>query len=137
MNFNFFEQINFQKFLDKDYIFEPSPPPTGLYQYLAVIFGLFLIAGVIIAAQTRRKEEIYKKLFVRIVSLFLFTGTSGLILVFFRYEGIPYLGSRLLLLVLLAVFIIWALLVVRYKFLILPKEIRQYQKKKIFEKYLP
>ena len=137
MNINFLSQINLGKLLKSDYIFETSPSATGLYQYLAIVFAVLILAAFVLIIKARKKEEIFKPLYAKIINLLFFTAFSGLILIFFRWQGIPYLGSRLLLVVLLAVVFVWSMIIVWYKFKILPRKIEKYQKQKIFEKYLP
>ncbi|MCL5406986.1 MAG: hypothetical protein M1429_00595 [Patescibacteria group bacterium] len=129
--------INFEKFLTKSYIFEITPTTVGFYKYLAIVFGLFILTALILIVKSKRKEEIWKNLYVKIINLLLFGGAFGLILIFFRYEGIPYLGSRLFLLILLLSLTFWTMTIVWYRFKILPYKIKEHQKRKAFEKYLP
>lgn len=137
MNINFLSQINPKKFLEPSYLFEAKPDPEGLYQYLGFIFGILIILALILIIKTKKKEEIWKSLDHKIINLLVFVGFAGFFLIFFRFEGISYLGSRLFLAILLLVAIIWVIAIVWYRFKILPKKIEEYQKKKIFEKYLP
>lgn len=130
-------QINLSKLLEASYIFEKTPAAKGLYLYLAIVFGLLLVLALILIIQLKKKEKIYKKLHTKIINLLLFTGFLGLVLIFFRWQQIPYLGSRFFMLVLAGVVIIWLGVIYWYRFLILPKEIEKYEKQKIFEKYLP
>ena len=129
--------INFNKLLVKSYILETTPPAVGLYKYLAIAFGIFILTAFILIVKSKNKEEIWKSLYAKIINLLIFSGAFGLMLIFFRFEGIPYLGSRLFLLVLLLGLIIWSATIIWYRFKILPKKIKEYQKRKAFEKYLP
>ena len=67
----------------------------------------------------------------------LIIGFFGLALIFFRFEAIPYLGSRLMLLILFLVFLIWGILIIYYWLRIMPREIKKKKEKENFEKYLP
>jgi len=134
---NILSQIQPERLFQKSYLLEVTPEAKGLYQYLAIPFGILLILALIFSLRAKRGEEIFQKLNLKIANLLFFTGLAGLALIFFRFEQIPYLGSRLFLLVLLAVFLAWLGLIIWYKFLILPKEIERDEKQKIFEKYLP
>ena len=134
MNINFFD---LKKLFDTGYIFESAPSAEGLYKYLAILFGLFIIFAFALIIKSKKQNEVLKKLYSKAINLLLLGGFFGLILVFFRWQGIPYLSSRLLLLVLFLIFLLWLLRIMWYKFKILPKEIEQYNKRKIFEKYLP
>ncbi|KKQ18059.1 MAG: hypothetical protein US31_C0011G0041 [Berkelbacteria bacterium GW2011_GWA1_36_9] len=132
-----FMNINFNKLLAKSYILETTPSAVGLYRYLAIAFGIFILTAFILIVKSKNKEEIWKSLYAKIINLLIFSGAFGLMLIFFRFEGIPYLGSRLFLLVLLLGLIIWSATIIWYRFKILPKKIKEYQKRKAFEKYLP
>lgn len=112
-----------------------SPAAGGLYQYLAIVFGLMIILSVVLFL--KKPAEIYRKLYGKVISLFLIVGLIGIALIFFRFEAMPYLGSRLMFLVLIFVFLIWFGLIVYYRLIILPQEIRQKKEKENFEKYLP
>ena len=116
---------------------EVTPQADGLYQYLVVPFGLSVILTIIFSLKARRAEEVFKKVNWKLANLFAFIGFLGLALIFFRWQKIPYLGSRLLLLILVGISLIWVLNIIRYKLFVLPKEMEKFEKKKIFEKYLP
>lgn len=132
---NFLTQIDFSKLSDKDYILQTSPDPTGLYKYLLIIFGLMFVAAFILIF--KKPKEVYRKLYSKLIGLLLIVGLSGLALVFFRWQAIPYLNSRLLFVILVFIFLLWLSSIIYYYLLILPKEIKQKQKKENFEKYLP
>ena len=129
-------QIDLSKFLNFGYIFESNPSSEGLYRYLLIIFGVEIIGAVIVYFFNRQKG-IFKKLKNGFFSLFLTTGIIGLTIIFFRQQQIPYLGSRLLLVLLLVTFLIWLGFIIRYWLITLPKEIIQKKQKEKFEKYLP
>lgn len=137
MNINFLNQINLGKFLDSSYIFEVTPNSGGLYRYLAIPFAAALIMAVLLIKNLKKQEEVYKKLQSKIINLLLFFSLFGFLFLFFRFESMPYLGSRFLMLALAGFLLIWALAVIFYKYFILPKEIEKHQKQKIFDKYLP
>lgn len=135
--FDFIKNFVPKKLLEPGYIFEVSPSAEGLYRFLAILFGLMILLAFILIIKAKKQEEIFKKLYSKIINLLLFSGFFGLVLLFFRFEGIPYLGSRLLMLILFVVAFVWFLLICYYKFRILPREIENFKKQKIFEKYLP
>lgn len=134
---NIFSQINFSKFLDKSYVFETKPDSSGLYKYLLIVFVAFIIGAIVLIIKQRKMEKIYHKLYAKIISLFMFTSIAGFAYMFFRWQEIPYISSRITLIALLLTFIIWLALILLYKYLTLPKEIKEYKQNKIFEKYLP
>lgn len=129
------DQIKIQKLFEKDYLFQASPTPTGLYLYIGIIFIIFIAIAIYLAFN--KKKDIYTKLRHKFIYILSSIGVIGLALLFFRYEGIAYLGSRIILITLLGVFIFWLLTIVYYRYIILPKEIRRKIAKDNFEKYLP
>lgn len=137
MSISIFNQIDPKKIFDLGRIFETTPESQGLYQYLAVIFGLIILATVILIFQARNKKPIFRNFYNQIVNLFLFTGITGEILIFCRWQGIPYLGSRLMLYILGLVFIIWGGYILWFRISVFPGKIKQLKEKEKFEKYLP
>jgi len=135
---SFFDQIDFKKILDLNWIFEKTPDAQGLYVYLSVLFSLFLVAALILWRRaTKTRGTVREKLYGQFFKLFMTTGLIGLALIFLRFEGIAYLGSRLIMFILLGISLIWALMITYYGFFILPKEVKELAKKEEFEKYLP
>lgn len=137
MNTAFLNQFDFGKLLQKSYLFEITPVADGLYKYLAIIFAIFIFVSFILIIKSKNVDKIYKNLYSKIIGLLLFTGFLGLCLLFFRYEAIPYIGSRFIFLVSMTAMLIWAITIVWYRYMVLPKNIQELQKKKNFEKYLP
>lgn len=126
-----------EKLFQTSYLFEVTPNQEGLYKYLIFVFGALILAGLILIFKTKKQDKIWKKYFAKIINLYLVTGFIGLVLIFFRFEGIPYLGSRLFLLLLGLIAIIWLINIIWYRYKILPKKILDNEKEKIFNKYLP
>ena len=134
---NFLSQINLAKLFQADYIFELSPAATGLYLYLLIIFGILIGLAVIFFFILRRKNKIYNKLQKRAFIFFTVIGIIGLLLTFFRFEQIPYLGGRLMFLCLTITFLLWGAWIGFYIIFTLPKEKKDLSKKQKFIKYLP
>lgn len=130
-------QIDLRNFFQSSYIFETTPDAEGLYKYLSIVFALFVIIAFILIIRAKNKEKIFKNLDAKFINLLLFTGLIGIVLVFFRWQGIPYLGSRVMLLVLAFISLLWIGIIGWYKFRVLPKKIEENIKRKNFEKYLP
>jgi hypothetical protein len=133
---NIFQQIDLGKLFNPGYVFESTPNSTGLYQYLAILFGLEIIGAILITIFNRKKSAT-KRVKSSFFSLFLSMGIIGLSLIFFRWQMIPYLGSRLVLVLLFIVFIIWSVFIFWYWLMILPKEMAKVKEQERFEKYLP
>ena len=132
--------FDIKKLFQLDYIFEKTPDAAGAYKYLVFLF-VFLILLSVVAwigyGRLSRKIPLWRKMQTRVFNFFFYTGIIGLILLFFRYEQIAYLGSRFFLILLLLVFIIWGIYILYFRIIRFSKEIIQYHEQKKFEMYLP
>lgn len=135
---NLFFQIEITKLFQNDYLFQITPPSDGLYRYLTIFFSLLILAAIVLTSYYKKsKFKAHRNVKSKLFSNFLTTGIIGLFLIFCRFEQLPYLGSRFLMLILFLVFIIWVLLILQYWILVAPKEIKKERKKENFTKYLP
>ncbi len=135
---NLISQIHLTNLLQKDYIFEATPATEGLYLYLAILFGIFILFAIAVVVIYRKpKYPVYRHIRSQLFNLFLTTGIIGLIIIFCRFQQIAYLGSRLMFLLLILMFIIWGGWICIYRFIKVPKLIKKEQEKGKFEKYLP
>ena len=133
-----FENIDPKKFLEISYIFEKTPPINSSLFYLAIFFGLCCILGLFFWIWSRRAPRpFWQKYRIKVANLFFYYGIIGLLLVLARWQGIPYLGSRFFMLLELLIFVIWGLSIIYFRLIILPKEIKEFERKTQFEKYLP
>jgi len=132
---------NFQKLLDWKFWFALRPEAIGerAVRFLIVIFGLVLILAIFfrIMAVLKKKNPPLVKLFKKLQKLFLVMGFVGFVLLFLSYEQIYLLGSHFWYLVWLIGFLVWLGFVIYYLVSEMPKEKREFEKKKRFEKYLP
>jgi hypothetical protein len=111
--------MNFHSFIDPNYYFS-SRPSIGNFEFLLPLLIFFvLLFGL--ATYYRIAFGVYKKNLVHYqkladrVSNWLFTiAIFGLLYVFFRYEGIMYLSSRILLFVVLIAWVIWGYFIFRF-----------------------
>ena len=133
-----FNQINLHKLLDTKYLFETFPDETGLYQYLYIVFGL-MIAGAVVFYFLKRKSnnKLTKHLYSQIFTWLMTVGLIGPLLLFFRYQQIAYLGSRIMLLALALTFVVWGIYILYIKCIVMPGEIIKQKAKEKYEKYLP
>lgn len=134
--FNF----NFKQIFSASYIFDKAPPYQSNFLFIVAVFVLFI--AVAFGAwfwfeRKRRHLALYRKMQKSIFNLFFYTGLAGLVLSFFHWQEIEYLGSRFFFLILFFVFIVIGLSIIDFRFRILPAEIKKYNQKKAFEKYLP
>lgn len=129
--------IDFRKLVDVTWIFEKTPSSQGMYLYLAIVFGLCVIAAIVIGLLHAKQNKTFKKVYSMVYNLLLTVGLIGLFLVLMRYQSISYMGSRFLIYVLFLVVLMWVNQILVYRYLELPKEIKKKQERERFEKYLP
>lgn len=129
--------INFKNLVSIDRIFEIKPSAQGEYIYMAIFFGLCLIISFILSIIAKRNQNESKKVQNRVVYLLLVTGIVGLILIFLRWQSIPYLGSRFMIYLLGVMIVTWIIKIILYRVRVLPRERIKKQEKENFEKYLP
>jgi len=137
---NILKNIEIKKLFDTAYIFEKTPASLSNYLYLAILFGFLIILSVIFwygYGRLKKKQPLWRKIQMRVFNICFYTGLAGLFLIFFRWQGVAYLGSRFFLLSLLAVFIIWAMFIIYFRVLVFPKELAKFEEQEKFEKYLP
>jgi len=137
---NIIKNIEIKKLFDTAYIFEKTPASLSNYLYLAIIFGLLIILGVVAwcgYGRLAKIQPLWRKIQMRVFNICFYTGLAGLFLIFFRWQGVTYLGSRFFLLLLFLIFIIWAVIIIYFRVIVFPKELAKFDEQEKFEKYLP
>ena len=126
--------MTFTEIFSKDYLLNPTPNyQTRLYIPLIVFFGFLLF----IAIFTRFMKPQHKVLVNRYYYCFLTVSILGYTYLFSRYEGLAWLGSRLLLVITIALLLVWLLYNTVSIVLYLPKYKQKSDTKRVYEKYLP
>lgn len=127
-------------FFRPGYLFEPGPGEFQTYGSFFVVFFVILgVIGVIFGLLGRIAKKIpeIKAYFYRRLATMLLTGSIlGLLYVFIREQGVIYLSSRLVLLLILAGMVMWLGYLVYFAREI-SKKIAEDNKKKEMAKYLP
>ena len=104
--------FDFRKFFNWQYLIEKNPDVRFSFLLpLVVIFALMFLAGIFLPLWLKRrfkKIAPYRELAARIQTELLVVSLLGLLLVFFRNQGIPYLSARILL-VILGLYFLYAL----------------------------
>ena len=132
--------INFQQIFSFEYIFEKNPPFSSEFPYVVGVFTLLIVLAIfgwIWFGKKSEKLSLYRPLQIRFFNIFFYTGLAGLILSFFRYQQMVYLGSRFFILIVFVVFVLFLISLLIYRFQTFPQKLKIYQHKKNFEKYLP
>ncbi|MCL5410413.1 MAG: hypothetical protein M1324_00980 [Patescibacteria group bacterium] len=123
------------EFFSQNYLLNPNTPgESRLYIPLIILFGTLIIFAVI-SKLVRNPEvrQISGKYFVS----FLTIGILGLFYLFFRYEELPYLGSRLFLLLILLALFVWITVNSIWAIMFIPKYREQKKKEERYKRYLP
>jgi hypothetical protein len=127
--------IDFSKLIDINYLLDPNPGFDFLFLIpFTVIFGLFLLTGIIFGLI----KQLNRSLIIAAVAQWLrWLGALGLILVFARYETLPYLSLRILYYLLALGFLIWLVIIIRKAAKVTPVSSEQTIRQQTYDKYLP
>lgn len=133
--------IDIKKLFSLEYLLQPQPVADSVLVFaLAIFFCLVIIASGIIWIwfwKRERHEPIYQFVRSRWVNYLFTLGFVGLILIFFRWQGIAYLSSRTWLVLWLLIGLIWLVRIWRYLLKKFPEERRLYHERITRERYLP
>lgn len=133
--------VDISRIVSAGYLFESRPEPDStLLLVLAGGFCLSLIgSGVVWLALARRAAALppLESVRSRLTNLLFMSGLIGLFLVFFRWQGIPFMGSRIWLVLWLVVIVAWLVRLGFYLLKKFPNERRLFVSKRLYERYLP
>ncbi|PIU24176.1 hypothetical protein COT12_02495 [Candidatus Berkelbacteria bacterium CG08_land_8_20_14_0_20_39_8] len=123
-----------KNYITTDYLFSYAAPQNQRLFLTAVgIFLLFIIISIFLGYN----RSIHKGLRSRLFNFFLTIGILGVIVLFFRFESIPYVGSRIVIFALIVVAIIWYFAITIYSFGKMQVEIRAIKNHQRYVQYLP
>jgi len=130
-----------KEFITSSQLFWANPDyNSNLTLILSLVSVLMIITGIIVWFGLKNKSEKippYGELRNKIMSLLATTGIIGLLLGLFSWQEIPYLSSRLLVLILAFIFVIWFIFILIYIKRDLSRELKEFQQVQRFKKYLP
>lgn len=96
---------------------DPLTVTQGSGRVLVIIFVLLFLVGMAlrVVGVRRKKEDAYvREMFRRLAGLLTTMGILGMIIGFFSFEDLRFLGARFWYPIWLIVFIIWAFFIIRY-----------------------
>ena len=129
------------KLANLSYLIDQRPAPDStLVLVLAILFALAIIGSGLLWFSLFRRERQYPilaRVRERTVRFLFASGFVGLILVFFRWQGIPYFASRIWLLLWIVVTIVWLVRLLMYLLKKFPKERKIENNRMLKERYLP
>ena len=127
-------------FFDPSHLFSlrPSAMQPRAIIILAVVFGLFIVLGIISKIiATKTKDGLKLKAWQRLFHLFLTIGIIGFVYLFFAWQGVALLAGRFWLIIMLLAMMVWLGFIAKYLFLTVPKLRKNIDQKRNFEKYIP
>lgn len=133
-------KLFFSNFFTREYLLDPAPSyPFKYFLPLVAFFGLMFLLGIILPIWFNRRfkgllpyQVLSSKIQIGLLSFFII----GFLLLFFRFEEIPWLSSRLLLYLLLLSFLIWLIFILKYFRKQFREDLQKYQEKIRQLKYL-
>lgn len=121
-------------FFTTEYLFSTQVPTNNtMFLVLLGVFVLFIIIATLLAYNKR----IHPPLRANFFNFFLTIGIIGVFVSLFRWESIPYIGSRFVMLLLIISAIIWYCLIAVYSVTKMPKEIKLRKNQQRYAEYLP
>lgn len=135
------QMIDFKKVFNLNYLIDNTLPlDAPLVAALGYFFVVVLLIGIIariILVKKNKKLPIYSTLIGHITNLSLWLPIIGLIFVFGRFQAIPMISNRMLMLINLLFLFAWAAWIMHYTIVKLPQITAIYQNKQLKSKYLP
>ena len=117
-------------------------PPTILPNATAW-WGVVGVAGIVAAILLRwvgigrtQRGGFYRQVWRRAARCSATTGAMLLVLLFFRYEGVPFFGARFWLIILAVGDVLWTLAIVRYALVRVPQQRRAWEEEQTRRRYL-
>lgn len=129
------KQMDLASFLTKDYIFASVPPvESTIYLPLSIFFGLLILVGILLLIFA--KDET-REIWGRYIAPSLTVGLMGLMNLGARYEQLPWLASRFVLILAFTVMIVWFLVLAFTMTRFVPEFKKAQAVNERFSKYLP
>lgn len=130
-----------QKFLNISYWFESVPGDLDIQFWRAALIGAVILVGIgivaIIMIRRYRNDGVRRRLWVKIASWSFTIAPLVAILWFFRLQHAYFLSMRFLVLLLLLMTALWALMIARFAFWVLPRRLKERQAQEAVNRYLP
>lgn len=126
---------DFQRLIDIKYLLDPRPTYNFEFTWpLVILFSIALVAGIVLSLNLLKKRFYWSG---RIGQWLRWLGFIGLVLTFFRYQGIPFLSLRIYFYILALGFLAWLATIVRSFKLLTVKQIEEIKRQETYDKYLP
>lgn len=120
-----------------NFLLDPIPPLVPSLAAPAVLFVALIGVGLFLSFTFKPIHGLQEKLRGYWSNAVWSAGALGLVALGFRYLGTPWLGSNLVLGLIIVVFGVWALLIYAWQRKGYREELALRERRKIHEKYLP
>lgn len=130
---------NIKMFFQPEYLFNTYPSyDMKFFAYFATLFGILIILGItfFISARKNKKKKYTTFILSSVYEWLLWIGIGGFFLLFSRYEGIPFISMRFLLLLWLILFVFWGLYILIFGRKEYRKMLKEYKQQEEKGKYL-
>lgn len=124
-----------------DYWTQDRVAPQSEFILLTIGLLIFVVILLLVWRHRLKRAERSMPIFAwpinQLVNLIIFILVTGLGYWFFRYQGIAYLSSRLVILGALIFFLLWLGIIIGYFLRVVPTKRQLYLEKERFFRYLP
>lgn len=129
--------INFKTFFSFSHLFEPATTPMSYVLYFFAVFGLALIASIVLYYLANKQPVRFQKdYFKKIADSLFYLPILMILYLFIRRAELEMLSQRAIFLTLLILWLIWLGFLLYYRLAVIPKLYLEYSKKKREENYL-
>jgi len=133
--------INFRPLFNPEFWFSQHPIPMMIAstRILVAAFAIFLIIGSVIRMVSKKRHTDYyvKETALKIARLFTTMGFLGLVWLFFAVEQVTFIQARYWMIVWLLGIVVWAVYIIRYVKIDIPKEREMHNQYQERSKYIP
>ncbi len=117
---------------------EPTPPlGAGKWIWVGTFAALVLIALIIHWRTRTHPARSVTRLRAHLFNNLITSGILGLAYAFMRFEGIPNLSARIVVVGILSLLIIWGVIALVIGWYSIPKELHQLKNEELLRAYLP
>lgn len=124
--------MDFSKLFTSQYLLTSAPAESRLSLYFLILFSVMIIVAILLKF-SRQDKKIKARQFYG----YLTGGIFGVIYLFARHEGLPFLSARIVLLVIVGGLLVWFIYLAIWMSRYIPKVNRKLAEQERFKKYLP
>lgn len=133
-------KIDWSRAINLGYLLEPNVGGRfKFYPQLVLLFSILIITSIFFYRKMRfvKDNPPKRRFFRRLVILLVLSSFLGFLYLFFRYENLSFLSSRIILILTLFFFLVGAIRLLLFYFRSLSREEGEYKAFLLRQKYLP